>query len=173
MRQKTVMSFALAALLIGSFGCKKNETTTEGDVQSPPMATTSEIAGTTNPSDLSPMTAQSYVDDFKMGHGLGLDGAVAADKIGDNFSPGQPIHFTMTVKDAPADAAVKVAWYGPNDTKINEEQKKVPAGATTLAFSATDTSKWALGDYRAEVWIGDEKVDTENFKIVDLTNTAK
>lgn len=174
MKQKALVSLALGALLIASFGCKKAEETTEaGATQPPQSATTAEMAGTTNPTDLSAITAHTYIDDVKMGHGLGADGSIAEDKSGDSFSPGQTIHLTMTVKDAPATAAVKVAWYGPNETKINEETKSIAVGATTLAFEAADTSKWALGDYRAEVWIGDEKVSTKDFKIVDLTNTGK
>jgi len=173
MKKKTILSLSLAMVLAVSFGCKKAEEVAEPNGQPPLKTTTAEIPGTASPNDLNPVTAQSYVDGFVMGHGLAPEGVVAADQKGDSFSPGQPIHLTMTVKDAPANAAVKVVWYGPNETKIRTEQKSVPVGATTLAFSSTDTAKWALGDYRAEVWIGDEKVDTENFKIVDLTNTAK
>ncbi|MFA6957490.1 MAG: hypothetical protein WC538_16585 [Thermoanaerobaculia bacterium] len=172
MKKKTFMSLGLAMALAVSFGCKRTEAVAETDTQ-PLKTTTAEIPGTASPNDLNPVTAQSYVDDFVMGHGLAPEGVVAADKKGDSFSPGQPIHLTMTVKDAPANAAVKVVWYGPAETKIRTEQKSVPVGATTLAFSSTETAKWAIGDYRAEVWIGDEKVDTESFKIVDLTNTGK
>jgi hypothetical protein len=172
-KKTTIMSLALAMVLAVSFGCKKSEAVAETNGEPPIKTTTTEIPGTTNPNDLNPVTAQSYVDDFVMGHALAPDGVVAADQKGDSFSPGQPILLSMTVKDAPANAAVKVVWYGPNETKIRTEQKSVPVGASTLAFSSTDTAKWALGDYRAETWIGDEKVDTENFKIVDLTNTTK
>lgn len=167
------MSLALAMVLAVSFGCKKSEVGAEADGQPPLKTTTTEISGTASPNDINPVTAQYYVDDFVMGHALAADGTIAEDQKGDNFSPGQPIHFAMTVKDAPANAAVKVVWYGPADMKIRTEQKSVPAGATTLTFTSDDTAKWALGDYRAEVWIGDEKVDTESFKIVDLTNTSK
>jgi len=172
LKKKLIVSLALTMALAVSFGCKKAAETTAADAQ-PLKTTTAEIAGTANPNDLNPVTAQSYIDKVRMGHQLGTDGTIAEDQKGDNFSPRQPIHLSMTVKDAPANAAVKVVWYGPNETKIRTEQKSVPVGATTLAFSSTDTAKWALGDYRAEVWIGDEKVDTESFKMVDLTNTAK
>lgn len=172
MKQKTLTSLAMVALVVSAFGCTKTEEATGGDVQSPQVATTAEMPGMTNLDDLNPAAAQSYIDSVKMGHGLGLDGSIAADKADDNFTPGQPIHLAMTVKDAPADAAVKVVWYGPNETKIVEEQKKVPRGATTLAYSATDTSSWAKGDYRADIWIGDEKVSSQQFRIVDLTNAG-
>jgi hypothetical protein len=176
MRQNITMSLALAALVAASFGCMKTE-------NAPETATTAEIAGTTNPGDLNPLSAQAYIDNVQLGHMLNADGTmmtepmtdgtITIEHVNDTFSPGQTVHVTMSVRDAPAGAAVKVAWYGPNDTLIGEEQKSVPAGATTLAFSASDTSTWQLGDYRAEVWIGDEKVSTQQFKMTDLAVTAK
>jgi hypothetical protein len=163
MKQRTVTSLALAALVTASFGCMKTETTEGG---SPQTATTAEIAGTTNPDDINPIAAHAYIDDVTMGHMLNADGTMMAGHMAeDTFSPGQPVHLSMTVSDAPADAAVKVVWYGPNDTLIAEDQKNIPAGATILAFSATDTSTWPIGDCRAEVWIGDEKVSTKQFKM--------
>ncbi|MEO8379810.1 MAG: hypothetical protein ABI779_09120 [Acidobacteriota bacterium] len=170
---KTLASLALSLSLVAFVACKKTEQATGGDVQVPQTATTSEIAGTTSPNDLNPVAAQSYIDDVTIGHELGADGTVPAGQGGDDFAPGQPIHIAMKVKDAPAGAAVKLVWYGPNETKINEEQKDVPAGATTLAFSATNTAAWAKGDYRAEVWIGDEKVNTQQFQIVDAAGAGK
>jgi hypothetical protein len=78
----------------------------------------------------------------------------------------------MKVADAPAGSAVKVAWFGPGDVKIADQEKPVVIGAQYLSFSA-DTTDWAKGDYRAEVWIGDEKVDTRQFQIVDTESAAK
>jgi hypothetical protein len=182
MKQRTVTSLALAALVTASFGCMKTETT-EG--RSPQTATTAEIAGTTNPDDLNPIAAHAYIDDVTMGHMLNADGTMMAghmsgetgdmpmEHVSDTFAPGQPVHLSMRVSDAPADAAVKVVWYGPNDTLIAEDQKNIPAGATILAFSATDTSKWPIGDCRAEVWIGDEKVSTKQFKMTNETIIEK
>ena len=173
MKIRTIASLALAVLLVAAFGCKKSEESTGGTVQAPQTATTAEIPGTTNPNDLNPVAAQSYIDDVTMGHEIGQDGAILSERKADKFAAGQSIHITMKVKDAPAGSAVKVAWYGPNEMKINEEQKHIPAGATMLAFSATDTSKWQKGDYRAEIWIGDEKVNTEKFQIVDPADAGK
>lgn len=171
MKQKVLLSLALGTLLVASFGCKKAEYTTEtGATQPPQTATTAEIAGTTNPNDLSPITAQYYIDDVKVGNGMGTDGLIGTDMTTDLFTAGQPIYLTMKVNDAPATAGVKVVWYGPNDTKINEESKSIALGSKTLSFEAPNTSKWAIGGYHAEVWIGDEKVKSENFKIVDRIN---
>ena len=155
-----VLPFALAA-------CGRDET-----AEAPATTTTVEQAGTESPSDVAPTTAQSWVDDVTIGSELAPDGSMAAGKTGDDFAPGQPIHLTMEVGDAPPDSIVKVVWYGPNETQIGEENKPVVAGHKYLSFTAQDTASWAKGDYRAEVWIGDEKVNTQQFQIVDAANAT-
>lgn len=170
MRTKVVLLLSLSvALFLGA--CKQEGAEPEGGA--PPTATTAEMAGTSSPTDVNPMAAATWIDDVTIGHEVGADGTIPTGKTGDDFAPGQPIHIAMKVADAPAGSAVKVAWFGPNETKIGEEQKNVPTGAQTLTFSATDTKSWAKGDYRAEVWVGDEKVNTQQFQIVDAAGAGK
>lgn len=163
---------APAVVLVLAFGCKKTEQKLGGDAEVPTAAPTAEQPGTSSPNDLNPIAAQTYIDDVTIGHEVGPDGKMVTGKTGDDFAPGEPVNIAMVVKDAPANAAVKVVWYGPGETKINEETKPVPAGAKTLDFKA-DSKGWAKGDYRAEVWIGDEKVNTQQFQIVDAAGAGK
>lgn len=166
---KKMAGLLFAAVLVFSFyGCGRDET-----AEPPATATTAEQPGTASPSDIAPTTAQSWIDDVTIGHELAPDGSMATGKGGDDFAPGQPIHLTMEVGDAPPNSAVKVVWYGPGETKIGEENKPVTAGQKYLSFSAPNTSSWAKGDYRAEVWIGDEKVNTQQFQIVDAAGAGK
>jgi hypothetical protein len=148
--------------------CGRDET-----AEAPATTTTTEMAGTTSPSDVAPVTAQTWIDDVTIGHEVGADGAMVTGKGGDDFAPGQPVIVTMEVGDAPPGSAVKVVWYGPGETKIGEESKPVVSGQKYLPFTATDTSAWAKGDYRAEVWIGDEKVNTQQFQITDAAGAGK
>ena len=155
----------MTAVMVG-FG--RDET-----AEPPATTTTVEQAGTSSPSDVAPITAQTWLDDFTLGHELAPDGMMVAGKGGDDFAPGQPVNLSMEVGDAPPNSTVKVVWYGPNETKIGEENKPVVAGQKYLAFTAADTASWAKGDYRAEVWIGDEKVNTQQFQIVDPADAGK
>jgi hypothetical protein len=167
MKRKLAAS-AIALLVVVTFACGRDETA------EPPAATTTvEQPGTTNPSDVAPITAQTWLDDFTIGHELNADGSVNAGTGGDDFAPGQPIHLAMEVGDAPPGSSVKIVWYGPNETKIAEETKPVVAGSKYLNFSATDTGSWAKGDYRVETWIGDEKVNSQQFQIVDAAGAGK
>ena len=136
------------------------------------QTTEHEIAGTSNANDLNPVKAQTMIDDVTIGHRV-VDGTIPNADQGDNFAPGQPVYITMKVADTPATSKIKVAWFGPGDAKISDEEKSVPQGAKYLSFSQTKTASWAKGDYRAEVWIGDEKVNTQHFNITDKSKAGK
>ena len=172
MRIKTLAVVAVVAALPMLTACKPKEgAETQGEsAEAPaPEVTPGEIAGVdnANPNDVSGMKAQSWIDDVTIGHKLGADGTIAEADQGDDFSPGQPIVLTMKVGDAPAGSQVKVVWMGPGEAKITEDAKPVAAGQPTMSFERTDTASWAKGDYRAEVWAGDEKVNDQHFQIVD------
>ena len=165
--KKAILLFAVVAFAVILIGCGRDET-----AEAPATTTTMEQPGTASPADIAPTTAQSWIDDVTIGSELAADGAMAAGKTGDDFAPGQPVHLSMEVGDAPPNSEVKVVWYGPNETKIGEENKPVVAGQKYLSFTAADTASWAKGDYRAELWIGDEKVNTQQFQIVDADKAA-
>lgn len=167
-----VLMLALAVTAILVYGCKKTEEAMTGSVETATAATTSEIPGTTSPNDLNPVRAQAYIDDVTIGHEVGADGKIPADKTGVDFAPGQTIHIAMQVKDAPAGTAVKVVFYGPGEKKVGEETKTVAGGETFMTFGK-DTKGWPKGDYRAEVWTGDEKVNTQQFQIVEKSKAGK
>ena len=159
---------ALAATMAVTVACGRDETA------EPPAATTTvEQQGTTNPSDIAPTTAQSWLDDFTIGHELNADGSVNVGTGGDDFKAGSAVHLSMEVGDAPPGSSVKVVWFGPNETQIGEETKPVVAGDKYLNFSAPDTASWAKGDYRADTFIGDEKVNSQQFQIVDAGDAGK
>lgn len=160
--------FGVLAVSVLLVACGRDET-----AEPPATTTTVEQAGTSSPSDIAPTTAQSWLDDVTIGHELGADGSMVTGKTGDDFAPGQLIHIAIETGDAPPGAIVKLVWYGPNETKIGEENKPVVAGQKYLNFTAADTASWAKGDYRAEIWVGDEKVNTQQFQIVDASEAGK
>ena len=161
-----LISMALV-LTIFSAACREEAT------EARPDATTVEQPGVGGSADVSPMNAQTWIDDVTIGHEIGADGSMVAGRTGDDFAPGKPIHLSMDVDDAPENTAVKVVWYGPGETKINEETKNVAPNQKYLTFSAQNTSSWQKGDYRAEIWVGDEKVNQQQFQIVDAAAAGK
>jgi hypothetical protein len=171
----TISVLTLAASLSLLSGCGRDEPK-EAAAEAPDTSQTgtpTEQPGTGSPSDVSAAKAQSWIDDVTIGHALATDSTIPGDKTGDDFAPGEVIHLAMRVEDAPANSAVKVIWFGPNDMKVGEESKTVATGEKHLAFAAQDTKAWAKGDYRAEIWTGDEKVNTQEFQIVDAKDAGK
>ncbi len=168
MRKLTVL--ALAAVLPLALACGRAERASAekvGEADVPPVASEQELPGTQQPGDLNPVEAQTFIDDVTIGSQVQADGSIAAGMTGDDFNPGQTVYLAMKVGDTPAGSAVKAVWTGPNEMHLFEETQTVAAGQAFLTFAARDTSSWALGDYRADVWIGDEKVNTQHFNIVE------
>jgi len=173
MRTPKLLSLLAIALLPLLGACKAHERAEYTAGGAPPQATEKEQAGTNQPNDLNPVSAQTYVDDVTLGHKVGSDGMIAAADQGDDFAPGDSIFLTMKVGDAPAGSEVKVVWYGPGEMKVKEESKQVNQGDTYLTFQAANTGSWQKGDYRAEVWIGDEKVNQQQLQIVDQSEAGR
>lgn len=104
-----------------------------------------------------------WLTDFAVGSELGPDGAVASAK--NTFAPGETIHYSMKVGEAPPASAAKVVWLGPDDAKLGEEMQGITTGQTTLGFRAPGTAAWAPGQYEVELWVVDEKVNAQRFTI--------
>lgn len=172
MKISKLFAMLLVAMLPLTVACRTHEEAEVDDADdTATTATEQEVAGADQPGDLNPVEAQTMVDDVTLGKQVGTDGMIATENQGDDFAPGETVHLALNAADAPAGSAVKVVWYGPGETKINEESKTAETGAKYLNFQA-DTTSWQKGDYRAEVWIGDEKVNTQQFQIVDATDAG-
>lgn len=166
-----ILTLMLAAGLPLAVACSKPQQEVAKYDQNQPATQPQEqeIPGTTNnnPNDLSSTKAQSYVDDVTIGRQAEADGTISSQNQTDDFAPGQNVVLAMKVSDAPAGTRVKVDWYGPNDMKLDTTEKGIDAGQTFLVFENNKTSEWKKGDYRADVYVGDEKVASQNFNIVD------
>jgi hypothetical protein len=174
MKPSKLMAMLLVLALPAGIACRTHETAETDDADdTATTATEQEVAGANSPGDLNPVEAQTFVDDVTIGKSVGADGMIATENQGDDFAPGDTVNIAMKVADAPAGSAVKVVWYGPGEQQINEETKSVETGAQYLTFQAADTASWQKGDYRAEVWVGDEKVNTQQFQIVDATEAGR
>jgi hypothetical protein len=136
-------------------------------------ASETEKPGISKPGDVSPPVAQAMVDDVLLGTAVATDGQIPAKSRTDDFVPGENIYLTMDVSDAAPGTMVKVVWFGPDERPIGEQSQTVTSGVSTLKFMKDGTRAWKTGDYRAEVWVGDEKVNDERFNIVSARSASK
>ena len=171
---KLIAMLFVLILPFGVIACRTHEQAeVDNQEDTATNPTEKELPATDKESDLNPISAQTMIDDVTIGKQVGADGMIAAEDQGDDFAPGETVHLAMKVADAPAGSVVKVAWYGPGELKVGDQEKTVETGASYLAFDSVDTSSWQKGDYRAEVWIGDEKVNTQQFQIVEPDKAGK
>jgi hypothetical protein len=174
MKRSKLLAFSFVLILPLGLACRTHEQAEVNDKDDTAKTVTEkEIPATDKVGDLNPVEAQTMIDDVTIGKQVSSDGTIAAQDQGDDFAPGQTVHMAMKVADAPAGSAVKVVWFGPGEQRIGEQVKQVETGAQYMTFETPDTSSWKKGDYRAEVWIGDEKVNTQQFQIVDADKAGK
>lgn len=111
--------------------------------------------------DVNPVRAEQWIDQVK------LSDTTAVGQEKSDFAAGEPIELSMMVdQEAPAGTTVTAYWYGPGNVALSYESKDIPAGGQELNFVQDNTYDWQQGSYRAEVWVGDEKVEEESFQIV-------
>lgn len=174
MKTSKLLALLFALILPLSVACRTHEQAEVDDQDdTAATATEQEVPATDREGDLNPVEAQTMIDDVTIGKEVGADGMIATEDQGDDFAPGETVYLTMNVADAPAGSVVKVAWFGPGETRVGDQEKQVETGSQYLTFETADTASWQKGDYRAEVWIGDEKVNTQQFQIVDADDAGK
>src|SRR5687767_8258982 len=85
MKIKHVVVVALVASQVSA--CAR-----ENAQQGPPSVERSEQPGVGDPSDISPVTAEAWVDDVTVGKVVASNGSIAPDQVSDSFAAGEPIH---------------------------------------------------------------------------------
>jgi hypothetical protein len=110
------------------------------------------------------ITAETWIDEVQ----LSAMPTTAAGEITDQdeFRSGETIHVSMKVDDAPIGTNVTTYWYGPSNRQLAYETKSIEANQQQIEFTQENTAAWQAGSYRAEVWIGNQKVEEESFNIV-------
>jgi len=111
-----------------------------------------------------PLRTQPWVSDFRLGAALDQSGRLT--QLKQEFAPGEPVYLSMQVNDVPRGTVVGIYWYGPNNLTLGYETQAVTSGQARLRFVRSDTRGWQEGAYRAEVWIGDEKIGVKHFDIL-------
>ena len=165
MLKNRIVPLAAIAALLTLPGCARETKQAESKpTEMTPTVSETERQGTEAPSDITPTTARLRISDLKVGPQVGSDGAVV--KNVDEVLPGEAVHASIAVGDVAAGSAVKAVWIGPDDQRLGESVKDVAQGLAFLTFDAPDTTAWAPGDYKVEIYLGDELAGSESFDII-------
>lgn len=109
--------------------------------------------------------ARQWVGDIKLGSGTDPTAVVAATAAEPTFRAGEPLHVVTEVQNAPSHTPISVVWVGPDNQEVRKEVNWTRAGQKELAFTAPATTTWKSGEYRAELWVADKKVQQAQFDI--------
>lgn len=165
MRMSTTVAAGMAAAALLFAGCANEPKRAEREPEkTTPTVTETERPGSAAPSDITPVTAAARISDLKVGTVLDAEGKVAENQ--DNLNAGDAVHASIAVGDVGAGSKVKAVWLGPEGVRISDETKNVVAGMAFLAFHAPSTHGWTPGDYKVEIYLGDELASSEGFDIV-------
>lgn len=107
----------------------------------------------------SAIKTETWVDDVQLS-------SMSGDASQGGYPAGQTLQLSMSVEDAPRGTVVTTYWYGPQNRQLSYESQTVDENERQLNFQQENTHAWPAGDYRAEVWVGDKKVEEESFNIV-------
>lgn len=138
-----LLSYSGAVLLIAA--CSRDE---EARVSDTPAEATHAIG------------TEPWVDDVQVGGAEG-SGATTA-----GLTPGTELQVSMSVENAPQGTVVTTYWYGPENRQLAYETQTVEPQQRQMNFTQENTHDWAAGTYRAEVWVGNKKVQEQTFQIV-------
>lgn len=86
---------------------------------------------------------------------------------------GQTVRLVTEIQGAPTHTPVSVVWFGPDNQELRKETSWTAEGVSSIAFAVADTASWQTGNYRAELWVADEKVKQQAFAITHAVDTSK
>jgi hypothetical protein len=160
-KSKSVLArLTLVLAGISSFACNSQPATEPGAVAE---VHKQEVPGTHDPSDVNPVVAQRWIDKVHLGRSIDASGQVH-DRT-DDFTLDDPVYVSMEVTDTPAGSKVLVAVVDARtDRELWRDSKTVESGKSYLAFEV-DRSSLGSGQYRADVFVADERVARRSFEI--------
>lgn len=107
---------------------------------------------------------KQWVNDVRFSSGNDLETPEGAQE-NTTVHAGQPLYLVAEIKGAPARTPVSAVWFDPSNQEVRRETSWTTEGTSSIAFSVSDTAAWKSGEYRAELWVANEKVKQETFLI--------
>jgi hypothetical protein len=102
-----------------------------------------------------------FLESAKLGTKLGADGAVAEETFA--FPQGQPIYFTLNLRESPVGLQTHVVWLDAKDKQLGKELHPMN-GAKTVTFAMKTPLE--PGVYRVEGYWGGNFAAEKTFEVV-------
>lgn len=160
------VTIALCALAVIACEQKKNASTAPAD-----STTTRTQPGDARNAKLNTVIPQEpqFVDHALIGSEVGKDGAVTRETS--SFSQGQPIFFTLVIRESPVGLQTGVEWQGPGNKPMRTERKDMK-GAKVATFRFNEP-KAKPGRYHVVGYWGGNIAAEKDFDIIAPAKTKR
>ena len=106
-----------------------------------------------------------WADKVHVGRWVDANGRITPNARADEFSLDDRVYVSMEVSEAPTGSPVLVLVVNATTNReLWSESRPIVAGVSHLVFEV-DSSRLGSGAYRAEVYVGDERVSRHDFDI--------
>jgi hypothetical protein len=112
---------------------------------------------TTTPPATSPI-----LTGLDLGNAVGTDNRVTTSAT--SFAKGDTVHASVATNGDKA-ATITARWTYQDGQVVHSEDKSVPAGAQVTDFSVSKPDGWPAGDYKVEILIDGNLVQSKDFSI--------
>ena len=156
---KTWIAMLLLLPFVAPAGCTADQPAERGTVRE---------AG--HPEDDRPMSyeavdEQLWVDKVHVGRWVDANGQIAPSARADEFSLDDRVYVSMEVTEAPTGSPVLVLVVNATtNQELWSESRPIVDGVSRLVFEV-DPGRLGSGEYRAEVYVGDERVSRHDFDV--------
>jgi TolB protein len=96
----------------------------------------------------------------------GLDADYKAVEATSTYTPAQTFYLSVKVSNLEKGAVVKAEWFLRGKSIKEQEYTAEKSGSGYVGFSLEPDKSWPIGDYRADVYLGSEKVQQAKFSVV-------
>lgn len=160
--KRALMPVGLAAWLLSGCGTGSEDATSYATGQLPTAATVQQVTDAVP----SAPQAERAAGEIIVGRALNPDGAIPENERTDRFAKGEEIHVAVPVRDFSPQSQVRVAWFGPQDDLLAEDAAEVTETDEYVSFSMAARDDFDPGEYRAEIWMDDQKITEQRFAVV-------
>ena len=137
----------LLALMLVAAGCGRKDSGSTADTGSRTEA-----------------TSAVRVSDVKLGHAIGADKRLTDET--DDFRPTDVIYAVVETQGSGSGAELRARWTYEDGQVVDESSRSITAaGGDFTEFHISKPSGWPTGNYKVEILLNGQPVETEDFEV--------
>ena len=137
----------VVALMLVAVGCSRKDS-----------------GSTVDTGNRSEVSSAVRVSDVKLGRALGADKRLTDET--DDFRPTDVIYAVVETQGSGSNAELQARWTFEDGQVVDESSRNIsPAGGDVTEFHISKPSGWPKGNYKVEIRLNGQPVETEDFEV--------